>query len=74
MYNIEVQTKDGKIILHREYQVFEFEQFESGGFIYFQKKIIENDGHVNKSVKYPLASIKGFTVTQVERWMACKSN
>lgn len=66
MYNIEVQTKDGKMILHQEYQVFEFEQFEEGGHIFFQKMTIRNGGRVNKSVKYPLAGIRGFTVELVD--------
>lgn len=66
MHSIEVTTKDGKMILHQEYQVFEFEQFDEGGYIFFQKNIIRNGGQVNKSVKYPLASIRGFTVELVE--------
>lgn len=65
MYNIEVHTKDGKMIMHQEYQVFEFEQFDAGGYIFFQKKVIKNDGHVNKSIKYPLAAIRGFTVERI---------
>lgn len=66
MHNIEVTTKDGKMILHQEYQVFEYEQFDEGGYIFFQKNIIRNGGRISKSVKYPLAGIRGFTVELVD--------